>query len=210
MKTTNLTRSIIIFLMILFSSNVKILAAGGWELIDSESGISMFERWVYVNEDLSVKERKGEFSVPGTVSSVVGTISNVALSRQWMENVTEASLVKRLSDKIWYTYTYFSLPWPFANRDLVAMWMLGYSDDKKTATIEIRSRETMIAEKSGIKRLGNYKATWVIRDKGSNTIGVSFSAVSFNGPEFPRIVQDPVLRNTFMQNMINLKQLLLK
>ena len=210
MKTTNLTRSIIIFLMIHFSSNVKILAAGGWELIDSESGISMFERWVYVNEDLSVKERKGEFSVPGTVSSVVGTISNVALSRQWMENVTEASLVKRLSEKIWYTYTYFSLPWPFANRDLVAMWMLGYSDDKKTATIEIRSRETMIAEKSGIKRLGNYKATWVIHDKGSNTIGVSFSAVSFNGPEFPRIVQDPVLRNTFMQNMINLKQLLLK
>ncbi|MPM12525.1 hypothetical protein SDC9_58878 [bioreactor metagenome] len=210
MKTTNFKLHLITLLVILFSSGIKAMASDGWELIDSESGISMYERWIYVNEDLSVKERKGEFSVPGTINDVVNKISNVSLSKQWMENVTEASMVKRLSESIWYTYTYFSLPWPFANRDLVAVWMLGFSADKRTATIEIRSRETMIPEKDGIKRLGNYKATWVIRDKGSNSIGVSFSAVSFNGPEFPRIVQDPVLRKTFIQNMINLKLLLLK
>lgn len=210
MKTINLNGRIIALLMITVLTNAKTFAADSWDLIDAGSGISMYERWVYVNEDLTVKERKGEFSVPGTLSSVVKTISDVSLTRHWMEHVTESYLVKRLSDNIWYTYTYFTLPWPFANRDLVAMWMLGYSRDKKTATIEIRSRETLVPEKEGINRLENYSATWTICDKGHNNIGISFSAISYTAPEFPRMIQDPLLRKTFMQNMINLKYLLLK
>lgn len=210
MKSSFFTGRIIFVLMTALLISGKTMASGGWELIDASSGISVFERWVYVNDDLSVKERKGEFSVPGTLNSVVKTISDVSLSKQWMEHVTDAYLVSRLSDKIWYTYTYFTLPWPFANRDMVAMWMLGYSSDNRTATIEIRSRETMIPEKTGIRRLGNYSATWKITDKGNNSIGVSFSAISYTAPEFPRLVQDPILRNTFLQNMINLQGILFK
>ncbi|PKP03377.1 MAG: hypothetical protein CVU11_08560 [Bacteroidetes bacterium HGW-Bacteroidetes-6] len=210
MKTSFFSGRIILVLVMAFFLSEKAFSYGEWDLIDANSGVSVFERWVYVNKDLTVRERKGEFSVPGTLSSVVKIVSDVSLSKQWMEHVSDAYLVSRLSEKVWYTYTYFSLPWPFANRDMVAMWMLGYSSDNKTATIEIRSRENMIPEKKGIKRLGNYSATWIITDKGSNNIGVSFSTISYTSPEFPRVIQDPVLRSTFMQNMKNLQRLLFK
>lgn len=210
MKTSFFIGRIILVLVMAFFLSEKAFSSGKWELIDSNSGVSVFERWVYVNKDLTVRERKGEFSVPGTLSSVVKIVSDVSLSKQWMEHVSDAYLVSRLSDKAWYTYTYFSLPWPFANRDMVALWMLGYSSDNKTATIEIQSRENMVPEKKGIKRLGNYGATWKITDKGSNNIGISFSTISYTSPEFPRVIQDPILRSTFMQNMKNLQHLLFK
>jgi len=209
MKTDSYIKAGISLLLFILFTNTWLSATENWKQTDSKSGVTVYERWVPVSTDLSVKERKGEMVISGTLKSVISTLSDPVKTKLWMENVSDAYLVSQKSDELWYSYTYFSLPWPFENRDMVAVSKLKYSSGGTSATIEIVSRENVLPVKENAKRLHNYKATWEIVDKGKGDIYISFSAISYTAPEYPRFIQDPVLRGTFLRNLINLKTILI-
>ena len=207
MKTSYLKKARIrlIFFALLAGSNL--MAAESWKEVKSESGVIIYERWVKVSSALTVKERKGEMTINGSMNSVVNLLRDPSNLKHWMENVSDAYLVRKESEREWASYTYFSLPWPFENRDMVAYSQLNYCGSA-SATIEMVSRATDLPVKKNVKRLTDYKATWKITDLGNGRIFISLSAISFTSPEFPRFIQDPVVRGVFMRNMLKLKGML--
>jgi len=180
------------------------MATETWKEVESKSGITIYERWVKVNSNLTVKERKGEMTIKGSVNSVVDLLSDPSKAKFWMENVSDSYLVKKETDKEWASYTYFSLPWPFENRDMVSVSKLNFNDPA-SATIEMISKENALPTKKNVKRLANYKATWKITDLGNGHIFISFSTISYTSPEYPRFIQDPIVRKVFMRNLLKLK-----
>ncbi len=182
----------------------RLMAAETWKEVESKSGITIYERWVKVRSDLTVKERKGEMTIQGNLNSVVDLLSDPSKVKLWMENVSEAYLVKKESEKEWASYTYFSLPWPFENRDMVSVSKLDFNNPA-SATIEMISKENALPTKKNVKRLANYKATWKIADLGNGHIFISFSTISYTSPEYPRFIQDPIVRKVFMRNLLKLK-----
>ena len=182
-------------------------ATESWEKVDSKSGITIYERWVNITKDLSVKERKGEMTIPGSMNSVICTLCDPSKTKLWMENVSDAYLIKKENENMWSSYTFFSLPWPFESRDLVAVSKLNYITPTM-ATIEMISKENTLPEKKNVKRFMNYKAIWKIADLGNGNVYLSFSAISYTAPEFPRFIQDPVVRGAFLRNLLNLKVIL--
>jgi len=180
------------------------MAAETWKEVESKSGITIYERWVKINSNLTVKERKGEMTIKGSVNSVVDLLSDPSKAKLWMENVSEAYLVKKESDREWASYTYFSLPWPFENRDMISVSRLNFNNPV-SATIEMISKENALPTKKNVKRLANYKATWKIADLGNGHIFISFSTISYTSPEYPRFIQDPIVRKVFMRNLLKLK-----
>jgi len=182
----------------------RLMAAETWKEVESKSGITIYERWVKVRSDLTVKERKGEMTIQGNLNSVVDLLSDPSKVKLWMENVSEAYLVKKESEKEWASYTYFSLPWPFENRDMVSVSKLNFNNPS-SATIEMISKENALPTKKNVKRLANYKATWKIADLGNGHIFISFSTISYTSPEYPRFIQDPIVRKVFMRNLLKLK-----
>jgi hypothetical protein len=196
---------IILALFFLFPAGY-LTASGPWEEIDSRSGITIYERWVTINNDMKVRERRGEMTITSEMSSVINILCDPSKTNLWMENVSDAYLVNKASDNEWSSYTYFSMPWPFASRDMVSVSRLDYSDPS-SVTIEMISMEKALPKKENVIRLENYKATWKIKDLGNGQIFVSLSAISFTSPEFPRLLMDPVVRGVFMRNMLRLKVL---
>ena len=93
---------------------------------------------------------------------------------------------------------------------MVSLTTLKDNSDHTSFIIEMTSRETTIPVKPKATRMNNYKATWEIRKMSENYTKITLSAVSFNPPEYPRFVQDKIMRGTFMENMQNLKGLLEK
>ena len=182
----------------------RLMAAETWKKVESKSGITIYERWVRVRSDLTVRERKGEMTIQGNLNSVVDLLSDPSKVKLWMENVSEAYLVKKESEKEWASYTYFSLPWPFENRDMVSVSKLNFNNPS-SATIEMISKENALPTKKNVKRLANYKATWKIADLGNGHIFISFSTISYTSPEYPRFIQDPIVRKVFMRNLLKLK-----
>ena len=182
----------------------NLIAAENWEKIESKSGITIYERWVKVSNNVIVKERKGEMVITSTMNSVLNTLNDPSKTKIWMENVSDAYLINKESEKEWSSYTYFSLPWPIENRDMVAVSKLNYNNPK-CATIEMISKENSLPLKKNVKRLIDYKAIWKIADLGNGHIFVSLSAISKTPPEFPRFIMDPIVRGAFLRNLLKLK-----
>jgi hypothetical protein len=194
---------LVLFLLI---TGGRLLANEPWKEVDTQSGITIYERWVRISDELTVRERKGEMTINCTMSSVINILSDPSRTSLWMENVTDAYLVSRRSNIEWAYYTYFSMPWPLENRDMVSLAKLNYSDPS-SATIEMISLENALPVKDNVVRLMDFKATWKITDLGNGSVFVSLSAISYRSPEFPRFIMDPVVRGVFMRNLIKLKVL---
>lgn len=184
-----------------------LMATENWKKIETKDGVDLYERWVNVNSHLTVKERKAEMVINGDMNSVLKTLSDPSQTKLWMENVSDSYLLTKKSDNVWTSYTYFSLPWPFENRDLICVSNLK-SHDSGNATIEMVSMENMLPVKSKVERLTNYKATWKIADLGNGQVYVSFSAMTATPPQYPRFVIDPVVRGAFLRNLIKLRLVL--
>lgn len=184
-----------------------LMATETWKKIETKEGVALYERWVNVNSELTVKERKAEMVVNGDMHSILKTLSDPSQTRLWMENVSDSYLINKVADNVWSSYTYFSLPWPFENRDLVCVSNLRYYDPGN-ATIEIVSMENMLPLKQKVERLTNYKATWKIADLGNGRVFVSFSAMTATPAQYPRFVIDPVVRGAFLRNLIKLRLVL--
>lgn len=206
MMKTFYKNAAICLVLFLFISGGHLLANESWKEVDSQSGITIYERWVKVNDDLTVRERKGEMTLNCTMSSVISILSDPSRAPLWMENVTDAYLVSRKSNSEWAYYTYFSMPWPLDNRDMVSLATLNYTDPT-SATIEMTSLDNALPEKDHVVRLMDFKATWKITDLGNGSVFVSLSAISYRSPEFPRFIMDPVVRGVFMRNLIKFKVL---
>ncbi|MEI6749802.1 MAG: hypothetical protein WCM93_11640 [Bacteroidota bacterium] len=207
MNTTDLRKARISLTVFALLIGGHLLAAETWKKVESESGITIYERWVKVSNDLTVRERKGEMIIKGTMSSVINTLNDPSKTKLWMENVSDAYLVNKESDMVWSSYTYFSLPWPFENRDMVSVSKLNYCDPA-SVTIEMISKENSLPLKKNVKRMANYKATWKIADLGNGRVYISLSAMSSTAPEYPRFIMDPVVRGAFLHNLIKLKVVL--
>ena len=181
-------------------------ASEPWKKIDSNSGITVYERWVQANGDLKVRERKGEMTINSSMNSVLSVLRDPTSPKLWMENVSDAYLISRISEDEWSSYIYFSMPWPFDNRDMVSISKLKYSNPA-SVTIEMTSMEDELPFIDNVKRLMKYKAIWKITDLGNGQLYVSLSTISYTSPEFPRFIMDPVVRGVFMHNLIKFKLL---
>jgi hypothetical protein len=177
---------------------------GNWAKIDTKSGINLYERWVEINNSFLVKERKGEMVINSSMNIVISTLSDPSKTGLWMENVSDSYLIDRISHNEWLTYTCFSLPWPFQNRDMVSVSRLTYSTPT-SFMMKIESKDDARLVKGNTVRLNNYSACWQVEDMGNGKIYVSFSAIISNPPEYPRFITDTIIRNTFLSNLLKLK-----
>ncbi|MEI6575182.1 MAG: START domain-containing protein [Bacteroidota bacterium] len=200
LKTVLLSLFILAFSYATFPEN--------WKAVESKSGIQVFERWVDINKDLKVKERRGVIQVRKSLPEVVKTLKDPSNTRLWMEHVSDAYLVKQVSDNVWLSYTCFAIPWPFESRDMVSLSTLEYNNNGSSAYIIIRSKGEAIPVKPKTSRLNNFKACWEIKDLGKGQCSISFTAMTYAAPDYPRFIQDPVIRGTFYRNMLNLKTIL--
>lgn len=195
--------------IILSLATVQLLSGSvpqtGWKTVSNADGILVSERWIEENNH-TFREKKGEMELSCSAIEAVRLISDVKSTSQWMKGVRSCDLIKRGSANEWFTYTLYSIPYPFDDRDLVSHFRVNTSGNRYIISIE--SEATMIPVKDGITRLNSYSATWEITDLGHSTTKVVFTARSDTPPMFPRWIQDPILLKVFTGNLSNLKKLL--
>jgi hypothetical protein len=177
----------------------------GWKMVDLESGIRVYERWVTIDNGLSVRERRGEFEMQADAGQLAAFIMDVSKWETWMSQVETARVIGQKTPDKFYVYTRFSVPQPFSQRDLVSMVTLTTSLDAQTWTIDLKSAEGVLPEYKGINRVGCYQAKWTLTKVGTNKVRVGFTALSGEPPAFPRWIQDPIIKRMFMNNLTNLK-----
>jgi hypothetical protein len=141
------------------------------------------------------------------MEEAIQLIADPKSTSKWMSGIEENYELKKINQYEWYTYTLFSIPWPFSKRDLVSYYKIIRNPDLKNVTIDIHSRDNYIPLKSKITRLTSYQAIWRIVQQSQGFIQISFTAASSAPPAFPRYIQDPVIEKMFHNNLIRFKEI---
>jgi len=203
---------------IFFSSHTSIFAAevtkaGGkadWVLVNDESGIKVFERWVDEGKNTKVKERSGKMTLNCSIDDIINVISDVSKTHVWMSYVEKSNVLKRSNENEWFVYTLLNAPWPFGRQDMVSKYQVIRDDSKHSARILITRDMNLYPKQKGIDRLDTFNAYWELSAGENNTVNVTFTTKSTEPPKYPAWIQDPVVRKVFLSNLEHLKDYLAK
>jgi hypothetical protein len=179
-----------------------------WEEVRKNNGVVTYVRWLHYNDGTKTRERKGDMQADCSLKRTVEVLTDPAETKKWMSGVSENYLLSKSNPSEWYTYTLYSIPWPFNNRDLVSAFELKNNPENKTVIINIISKADHIHSNPGIERLKEYNATWTITETAPQKVHILFSAMSNTPPMFPRYIQDPIIEKMFHNNLVRLKELL--
>lgn len=181
---------------------------GQWIEARTSDGLKTYYRWGKTKEGNPFRERKGEMEIMCSLHDALKVLSDPQRTSEWMYGIEESKMLERPANNEWYTYTLFSMPWPFNQRDMVSLNRIMHETSLGITTIEVICRENHIPPNDEVIRLTDYRAQWRIADKGPNKIYLVFTAASSTPPAFPRYIQDPVIEKLFHNNLVRLKKLL--
>ncbi len=178
-----------------------------WKMIEETGNVTIYERWVQVEEDLVVRERKGVFIVGCPSEEVARIITDAKMATTWMKGVTDSYVISRNSESEWYAYTFYQIPWPFNDRDLVTRYRVTEVRDEGMI-IRMESAEGIIEKKEDVERIEKFYGSWEITRLGPDRSRVTFIARTDTPPEYPRWLQDPIVKKAFIGNLEKLRELL--
>ncbi len=182
--------------------NASSMIISEWVSVKNADGIELQERWVKVNDSLTVRERKGIMMINGSMDDVIEFLSNPETIQLWMKNVQEVRMLVQGNEQL--TYIVIHLPWPFSDRDLVANYSVSQNNSNQ-CVIRMKSEKYSGVASENTKRINSYNATWKLNKISDTKVQLEFQVFSAEPPLFPQWVQEPVLKKVFHQNLLRLK-----
>ena len=107
---------------------------GNWEQAKQKNEITVSYRELELFDNIETRELLVEFTVLGTIDSILSQLKRPDQLKSWNEGIRSAKLLKDAAPD-WILHTVYKIPWPFSQQDLVA----SYSIEKRKDTIVISS-----------------------------------------------------------------------
>lgn len=186
------------------ATNMIEKACTEWNLARRNNNISLYYRWLKLDNGQKTREIKAIFEINATVEKIIPQFTSNENFSRWAVGIKECG-IEQFNDTLWYTYTVMNYPWPFKEKDLITRYAAHNCLQKTTLNIE--AVPNFRADIPGIERIKNYEGTWEFYSNKNRTTRVVYQIVSFEKPMFPRIIQDPVVQKILIKSLNELKQL---
>ena len=177
-----------------------------WKHAKQKNGITISYRKVVLFDTIKTRELRVNFTVAGTIDSILAQIKQPDKLRSWNNGVRSAKVLKD-NDTNWVLYTEYKIPFPFSQQDLVASYNI--KKRKNTVVISSKSLPDFIKPKKGITREGYNLSQWLVVSKNNGLFEIKFSAISLTNSGIPRWIKDPVLRGMLIKSFSKFKNRLL-
>ncbi len=174
-----------------------------WTLANSRNDVNISYRWVFLETDQKIREMKTEFFIKSDVNSILKQFTNSTYLKKWQNAADECKITKS-SDEKWKTYMSFSLPWPLKNKDLVMENQLVKSE--KYWMIKMNSTPKSEPVYKGKSRINSLESEWKFIPQKNGTTKVIYTTLTYDQPEFPRSITDPIIQKKLFQSIELLKK----
>lgn len=174
-----------------------------WKLAKSKDGINISYRWIHLTKESKVREMKTEFLVNSDVNNLVKLFTNSSQLKKWQTSVEECD-ISNFKQSEWLTYLSFDLPWPLKSKDVVMKNELLTS--KTSTSILMKSvpeAKPLYKNKNRIKSL---ESEWKFIPQKSGKTKVIYTTLTYDKPEFPRSITDPIIQNNLIESIVLLKK----
>jgi hypothetical protein len=169
-----------------------------WVLEKEEEEIRISYRWIRPASQSRVREMKAEFTVDAPVTTIVEQLQNSEKIRNWQTSIQKCE-VTELEDQQWLTYLQFELPWPFRSKDLVTRNTL--LKDGKNTIINSKSTPDAVPVKNKVNRILSMDSQWNFNPLQHDKTFVVYTTISYDEPEFPRFIADPIIQNRLVTTL---------
>lgn len=151
-----------------------------WKLDKDHDGIIIYTRKV---GNYKLKEFKAITTIETSPKVLMDVLREVEHYVDWMSRLAESRILKIENDDKIYVYTESSVPWPFANRDIIILSHLYWEDE--VAFVKMTHVPDYIPENKGIVRMPFSKGLWVFKPIGYNTTEITYMFLGEPGGSIP-------------------------
>lgn len=171
-----------------------------WKYTMCDNGIGLSERWLMVSDSMGVRERRGDMIIACDFNRAIKYLSDYKNIRQWMKRVKSATLLAQTDRTV---HLVFAMPWPLSNRDVVATLSL-FPVDNNSCIIKICSLLEAPHE-HGIVRISLYQTTIHVTKLDDERTKIELSTFTNEPPILPVRIQDPIIRKSLYNNLLQMK-----
>ena len=165
-------------LLLLLSLSLLSAAQSDWKLTKDKDGVKVFLR---EKEKKDFKEYMAVTSFPGTVSAVYAVYQDVANQKNWMSDISTATIVKAVDMMEWYTRYEIKVPWPMDYRDAIYNIKLTQDPITKALSIAFKSYPTLLPKQKGFVRIVTSEGVWRFTPKPNGMVEVM--TTGYTNPE---------------------------
>jgi short-subunit dehydrogenase len=109
---------------------------GGWERVRTDDGIVVSRKEIAGSPFLAFR---GEGDVDAPLEAVGDVLVDVPHEKDWIDNVVEARVLRKVSDVEYILYSHLAMPGPVTDRDLVTDVTVSADKAKRSLTVHMRS-----------------------------------------------------------------------
>jgi len=189
--------------MMIFSLSFSQTKKTEWLLEKSRNNVNLSYRWIYLADSEKIRELKAEFIINAQIDSILNQFTNSSNLKKWQNSADECKVTK-YSDTRWETYLSFSLPWPLKSKDLVVENKLTkYTDYTLLRMSSSPNSEPIYEEKD---RINSLESEWKFIPQKNGKTKVIYTTMTYDKPEFPSVLTDPIIQKKLFQSIDLLKQ----
>ena len=202
MKIRNSIAPFLIVLLIF--GTVQAQEPSEWKVAKDKHGVKISYRWLTAPNNVKAREMRAEFHISADVPRIIKQFKDSSKYQEWQPGVEECDILM-VTENRWDTYVKFDLPWPFNSKDLVTR--TNFLETENHSTLSILSTPKAKAEYKNVNRIQDLKAEWKFIPVGNGSTKVVYTTITYDEPEFPRMVVDPILQNKLIESVGLLKAL---
>jgi carbon monoxide dehydrogenase subunit G len=177
----------------------------GWTRVAEAHGVVVYEARTSAHP-LPVRRALGV--IEASLPEVLGVLGDVERQVDWLPGCSEARVIMRESERVYYVYSRTDVPWPAADRDVVVRT----ETEVITPGMQILLRFTtagtagLVDEVPGVVRAPRLEGHYRLWASGPGSTLVEYQIDTELGGRLPRMVLDWAAREVPLRTLLHLRR----
>lgn len=186
-----------------FSSAHEVVT--NWDIDRELEQIQFSYRYLIIGDTLKTRQMRVTFFIDAESQELVSMFKNPEVLKLWTARAQKCEIVHH-DEYSWTTYSLFTFPWPFQQRDLITDYHLVEKDS--CIDLILTGAPSKLPLVKDITRMAYYEGQWSFVTQENGIIKAEFTSITFQEPQFPRFIQDPIIQSVFIDSISKFKTVL--
>ncbi len=160
-----------LFFLLLLSMPLQLFPQTSWHLTKSRNGIKVYTA---DNPGSDFKLIKATLSTQGQLEKVIRVFRDVKRQPEWVYSTKNARILNKISENELIYYVESSLPWPLADRYVVARMKIEGTSESSVLTVSTVAEPGQKLSVKGKVRVSHFIGKWEFKQLQGNRLSIYY------------------------------------
>lgn len=176
-----------------------------WTLRKEKEGIKIYTREA---TNTNIKEVKTVLTISTSVNKISNAIIDVENYSNWMKNILNPKMIKKINQNEYYLYYEMDAPWPTQNRDIINHTIISHNQSNGITLISSTAVPNFIEKKENLVRITLSEGSWILKELPNGKVEVTHMLLASPGGSIPDWVINMFIVNHPYETHLSLREML--